>query len=161
MNRWLVILGLISCSVFAQDNSVGDATVSGRVVDRTTQQPVPFVTVTVTAEDAGGAVPGALTDESGRFIIAGLAEGNYVLTSSLLGYQRQIRESWSVTRTTSTTSVTSSSCMRRVTSRRSSSSVKDKFWRRHSIGASTAWRTISLRQAARCWTLCEQTSVNG
>jgi len=87
MNRWLVILGLISFSVFAQDPSADDATVSGRVVDGATQQPVPFVTVTVTAEDAGVTVPGALTDESGRFIISGLTEGNYVLTSSLLGYQ--------------------------------------------------------------------------
>ena len=57
MNRWLVILGLISCSVFAQDDSAGDATVSGRVVDGTTQQPVPFVTVTVTDENAGAAAP--------------------------------------------------------------------------------------------------------
>lgn len=87
INRWLLALGLISCSAAAQDAPLGDATVSGRVIDAATRQPVAFVTVTVTAEIAGITVPGALTNESGRFVVSGLTEGNYILTSSLLGYR--------------------------------------------------------------------------
>ena len=87
IKRGFLTLALVSCSAFAQDEPPGDATVSGRVVDAATRQPVAFATITVTAENAGITVPVALTDESGRFIISGLTEGNYILTSSLLGYR--------------------------------------------------------------------------
>ena len=88
MNRWPGIVCLISLShaTLAQDESVGDATVSGRIVDQATQQPVLFVTVTVTGEFDGIMVTGALTDDDGRFVISGLGQGNYVLTSGFLGY---------------------------------------------------------------------------
>ena len=64
----------------------GEATVSGRVIDRNTRQPAPFVTVTVTDAASGATVTGALTDDSGRFVVSGLAEGRYVITSTFLGY---------------------------------------------------------------------------
>ena len=88
MNRWPGIVCLISLShaALAQDDSANDATVSGRVVDQATQQPVLFVTVTVRNESDGVTVTGALTDNDGRFVISGLGRGNYILTSSFLGY---------------------------------------------------------------------------
>ncbi len=88
MNRWLAVTCLVSLShaTLAQDDSLGDATVSGQIVDQATQRPVPFVTVTVTTESDGVTVTGALTDDDGRFTISGLGQGNYILTSSFLGY---------------------------------------------------------------------------
>ncbi len=88
MNRWPGIVCLISLShaALAQDDSANDATVSGRVVDQVTQQPVLFVTVTVTNESDGVTVTGALTDDDGRFVFSGLGRGSYILTSSFLGY---------------------------------------------------------------------------
>jgi len=88
VNRWPGIVCLISLShaALAQDDSANDATVSGRVVDQVTQQPVQFVTVTVTNESDGVTVTGALTDDDGRFVISGLGRGSYILTSSFLGY---------------------------------------------------------------------------
>ncbi len=88
MNRWPGIVCLISLShaALAQDDSANDATVSGRVVDQATRQPVLFVTVTVRNESDGVTVTGALTDDDGRFVISGLGRGNYILTSSFLGY---------------------------------------------------------------------------
>ncbi len=88
MNRWPGIVCLISLShaALAQDDSANDATVSGRVVDQVTQQPVLFVTVTVTNVSDGVTVTGALTDDDGRFVISGLGRGSYILTSSFLGY---------------------------------------------------------------------------
>ncbi len=88
MNRWPGIVCLISLShaALAQDDSANDATVSGRVVDQATRQPVLFVTVTVRNESDGVTVTGALTDNDGRFVISGLGRGNYILTSSFLGY---------------------------------------------------------------------------
>jgi len=88
VNRWPGIVCLISLShaALAQDDSANDATVSGRVVDQVTQQPVLFVTVTVTNESDGVTVTGALTDDDGRFVFSGLGRGSYILTSSFLGY---------------------------------------------------------------------------
>jgi len=63
-----------------------EASVSGRVLDADTGQPLPFGTVTVSRQSDGVTVTGSLTDEAGRFRISGLAEGNYIINSSFLGY---------------------------------------------------------------------------
>jgi hypothetical protein len=81
MKRLLVFLALYAFALRAQAQ---DATVAGRVLDGETLQPLPHVTVTVVRD--GEVVAGALTDDSGRFVIAGLARGNYVVTSAFLGY---------------------------------------------------------------------------
>ena len=91
---WLIgFLFLSQCAIsllaMAQDVGLsgGDATVSGRLIDAVTQEAVPFATVTVTTDAEAAAVTGTLTDESGRFIISGLAQGNYILSATFLGYR--------------------------------------------------------------------------
>ncbi len=81
-----VLLLAISALSAAQD-APGEATVSGRLIVQRTAQPVRFATVTVTSAGEDTVIAGALTDESGRFIVDGLSEGSYVLTSTFLGYQ--------------------------------------------------------------------------
>ena len=107
MSRLIIPVFLLYVSTWVSAQvAPGEATLSGRVIDRGTGQPVPFATVTVTrgevdaaiaaaptedtpiasASTEGAPITGALTDESGRFIVDGLAEGNYVLTSTFPGY---------------------------------------------------------------------------
>jgi len=88
MSRLILIVSLLSISTWslAQDTP-GEATVSGRVIDQSTGQPIPFVTVTVRDESEDVMITGTLTDDSGRFVIDGLAEGGYVLVSTFLGYR--------------------------------------------------------------------------
>ena len=64
--------------------------VKGRVLDKQTDEPVGFVNVKVTKNDAF--VKGAVTDVEGKFNIDGLADGNYVLTVSLIGYRETTRQ---------------------------------------------------------------------
>ena len=89
MNRLFAFMALLVLwgLAFAQDESADDATVSGRIIDQQTGEPIPFATVTVSAEDENVVLTGALTDETGRFVISGLAEGSYVLLASLAGYE--------------------------------------------------------------------------
>jgi hypothetical protein len=80
MKYALAALILCACAVQAQD----DVTVAGRVVVGTTQQALPFATVTVTRD--GVVVAGVLADEAGRFVVAGLPRGSYTVTSSIIGF---------------------------------------------------------------------------
>jgi hypothetical protein len=80
MKYALAALILCACAVQAQD----DVTVAGRVVVGTTQQALPFATVTVTRD--GVVVAGVLADEAGRFVVAGLPRGSYTVTSSFIGF---------------------------------------------------------------------------
>lgn len=83
------MLVLVSTGAFAQT----DATVSGRIVNAVTRQPIPFVTVRVLGDDgrglaaAGNEEVGTITDEQGLFVVSGLPRGRFVLRASLLGHE--------------------------------------------------------------------------
>ena len=65
-------------------------TVTGRVVDAVTQEPLPSATVAALA--AGDSLlAGAATDLDGRFELAGLAPGTYALRASYIGYDAVVR----------------------------------------------------------------------
>jgi Outer membrane protein beta-barrel family/Carboxypeptidase regulatory-like domain/TonB-dependent Receptor Plug Domain len=83
-NRAAVLLLSLFC---AEAPAQEEASVSGRVVDGRTRQPLAFVTVTLTTDPDGDAVTGALTDEDGRFVVAGLAQGRYTVGTSFVGYR--------------------------------------------------------------------------
>jgi hypothetical protein len=81
-------LALFALGALAQT----DATVSGRIVDAATGEPVPFATIRVQfAEGAEQAAldsteTGTIADEEGLFIVSGLPQGRFVFSASLLGY---------------------------------------------------------------------------
>jgi len=85
--RILLLLFILTNSFFYLQAQDGDATVSGRIVDRAEQSPLPFVTIIVTTKPEGNSVTGALTDNDGRFVISGIEPGSYILNASFLGYQ--------------------------------------------------------------------------
>ena len=80
MRRSLALSFLLCASAQAQD----DVTVAGRIVDAGTGSGVPFATVSILRD--GVVVGGELTDDSGRFVIAGLERGSYVVSAGFVGY---------------------------------------------------------------------------
>jgi TonB-linked SusC/RagA family outer membrane protein len=82
-NRWSIVaasLGLalvLPAAGFAQ----GTAGVTGRVVDSTSGQPVAGTRITI-----AGSSTGAVTDVSGRYLIAGLSAGTITLRAQRIGY---------------------------------------------------------------------------
>ncbi|HSG64644.1 MAG TPA: TonB-dependent receptor, partial [Gammaproteobacteria bacterium] len=80
----LALLLLAGAAAYAQI----EATVSGRLIDAGTQQPLPFATVTVRTQTEGTTVTGVLTDEDGRFVVSGLPAGRYIFNLEFLGYTR-------------------------------------------------------------------------
>ena len=69
------------------------AQVTGKVVDVGTKQPIDFANVSVlkAGTDDSSPITGAITDEKGDFAIE-LANGNYVLVVSFMGYIEQKKE---------------------------------------------------------------------
>ncbi len=72
---------LLPAALAAQGES---GSITGRVTDRATQQPIPSVQVVIV-----GTTRGALTGEDGRFRIAGLPVGNHQLRAARIGYETQ------------------------------------------------------------------------
>src|SRR5205823_53317 len=75
-----ILLSLSPARASAQDAARG--TIAGTVVDDSTGESRPAVTVTLV-----GTTKGALTDERGRFTIADVPPGEYVLRTRALSYR--------------------------------------------------------------------------
>lgn len=74
---------LTACVIWA------DSRITGRVVDNATREAIDFANVSLTK--AGESVPtgGTITDTEGRFTIEHIADGEYTLTISFMGYSEQ------------------------------------------------------------------------
>jgi outer membrane receptor protein involved in Fe transport len=88
--KYLILSILVFLSfhkVFSQD-----AVVSGRILDKTTLEPLPYATVTITNSLDGKLLTGAITDDRGRFTITAIPEGEYLVNCTYIGYgQKKIQ----------------------------------------------------------------------
>ncbi|WP_373512183.1 TonB-dependent receptor domain-containing protein [Persicitalea sp.] len=70
------------------DNSArGNGKVSGTIKDSVSQQPVEFASVSLVDLKTNRPVDGATTDDKGKFQMKNLADGNYKLMLSFIGYK--------------------------------------------------------------------------
>lgn len=60
-------------------------TISGKVLDKTTSEPLPYVNIIV--KDNGAIVTGGITDDNGDFTIKGLALKSYNVEIQFIGYK--------------------------------------------------------------------------
>jgi outer membrane receptor protein involved in Fe transport len=67
--------------------AVGNANISGTVVDAATQQAVGFATITLAEPATGKALDGTLADERGKFTIPKVGAGTYKVIISFIGYE--------------------------------------------------------------------------
>jgi len=86
MKRTIGIVGLlVLCQWILATNPV-----TGRVVDNGTKQPIDFANVSVVKQGESAPAGGTITDEKGAFSIE-LADGNYDIIVSFMGYSEQKR----------------------------------------------------------------------
>ncbi|MDX1531380.1 MAG: TonB-dependent receptor [Rhodothermales bacterium] len=83
--RLAVLLAAVSLSTGAAAQSL-----TGRVVDAVTQEPLPGANVVVLGPD-GAALAGAATDAGGAYELDGLAPGTYRVRASFVGYVPRVR----------------------------------------------------------------------
>lgn len=87
MNRFILtcLIFFTALAAFAQ------GTVKGRVIDRQSNEALPYVNIRVSQAGADKTVKAAITDVKGQFSISGLSDGSYVLTVSMMGYKSLTR----------------------------------------------------------------------
>jgi outer membrane receptor protein involved in Fe transport len=84
-NFLLVAMLLLSvANLRAQNKSV---TVSGSTKDKTTKLALPFVNVALKTSKDATLIAGTITNEEGRFSLANIKSGNYILEFSFIGYK--------------------------------------------------------------------------
>jgi outer membrane receptor protein involved in Fe transport len=69
-------------TVYAQNNP---GSISGKVADRTTKEPLPYVSIVV--KENNTVVTGGITDDKGEFIIKNLPLKNYTVEAQFMGFK--------------------------------------------------------------------------
>ncbi|NND16654.1 MAG: TonB-dependent receptor [Eudoraea sp.] len=62
-------------------------TISGKVIDKSLQQPVPFAAIVLKSAEDNSTVSGGITTEDGNFEIKKLEEGTYIFEVQFIGYK--------------------------------------------------------------------------
>lgn len=81
-NFLIIILSFFSFDAIGQEK----ITITGRILEKTTKAPLPFVTVAINDEATNETVTGTVTDDSGNFTVD-LPTGNYFLKISFIGFE--------------------------------------------------------------------------
>ena len=80
---WAVAFLLMCFSGIAQETTV---TLSGSVQEATSQEALPYMTIMLYTAPDSVQKGGTISDDEGRWVLAGVAPGNYVLKVAGLGY---------------------------------------------------------------------------
>ena len=91
MNRIKIVLIFFllgGSSIFAQESLI---TISGLLRDKGANAPLPYASIVIKTEKDSVFVTGTISNDEGRFSIPGIKPGNYILTTSLIGYTTKIQ----------------------------------------------------------------------
>src|SRR5687767_13272676 len=84
IQRWTLLSLALAAVLPSRIAAQGTASVTGRVVDSTTTQPVAGARVTIL-----GSTSGTLTDRDGRYLLQGLAGGSVTMRAQRIGFAPQ------------------------------------------------------------------------
>ncbi|MEO7080911.1 MAG: carboxypeptidase-like regulatory domain-containing protein, partial [Flavobacteriales bacterium] len=76
---------IVICSVLSLNAQVGSGTLQGTVKDKSSAEPLPFVSIVL--ENRGTRVAGGQSDFDGNYKISPIEPGTYDVTVSYVGYQ--------------------------------------------------------------------------
>lgn len=78
---------LLSSTVYAEDLKSTDANIVGHVIEKSTREHLPYMTVSLK-----GTTIGTMTDATGHYFLKNLSEGEFTLSVSAVGYKSQERK---------------------------------------------------------------------
>lgn len=85
MKRLIIVIfvALSATNIFGQNI----ASVSGKVIDKSINEPLPFATVSFITKSDNKTVTGTIADSTGKFVILEVPEGDYKILVSFVGYK--------------------------------------------------------------------------
>lgn len=86
---FLILLFFTISPTLAVDEATG--IIRGKIVDAQTKEAIEFANVSISSATNGQIIKGTITDPSGTFVISNIAEGNYTLSISFIGYSTLTR----------------------------------------------------------------------
>lgn len=78
---------LLSATAYAEDLKGTDANIVGHVIEKSTGEHLPYMTVSLK-----GTTIGTMTDATGHYFLKNLPEGEFALQISAIGYKSQDRK---------------------------------------------------------------------
>ena len=91
---FLTTLLLINTIVSGQARPTGS--ISGKVFDKATNQPLEYATISVINRETGKTVNGSISDSKGSYIINNIPFGTYKIEAGFIGYEDNVIESVSL-----------------------------------------------------------------
>jgi outer membrane receptor protein involved in Fe transport len=88
--KLLVLLLVSNCALLAAQTNGNQGVINGKVIDKNTKQPVPYVNIAVMEDNK--IITGGLTQENGNFTIKGLALKKYTIEVQFIGYKKITQE---------------------------------------------------------------------
>ncbi|MDI9257394.1 TonB-dependent receptor domain-containing protein [Flavobacterium sedimenticola] len=88
--KLFVFLTLCTIGFTTAQNASGNGVITGKVIDKNSQQPIPYVNVSV-LEDSK-IITGGITQENGNFTIKGLPLKKYLVEFQFIGYKKVTKE---------------------------------------------------------------------
>jgi outer membrane receptor protein involved in Fe transport len=88
--QFIVFVLLSHLSLQVAGNISG--TISGKVIDEETGEPLEYVSIAVYTSEDESLVTGTITDTQGKFAINGISKGEYYLEVTFIGYNKQVKK---------------------------------------------------------------------
>lgn len=87
MKNFIHLVFLIFCFSLTVASQQSSVTISGKLIDETTKESIPFVNVILNKTADSSFVSGTISNEVGAFVFENISPDNYTLTISFVGYQ--------------------------------------------------------------------------
>ncbi|WP_158837611.1 TonB-dependent receptor domain-containing protein [Polaribacter sp. L3A8] len=84
-NLLFLAISFFSTGIFSQIN----VTISGIVIEKETQQNIPYASVLIKKEKDNAFISGTATNDTGRFTLEQIKPGTYILEVSIMGFKPQ------------------------------------------------------------------------
>lgn len=90
MKKYLLIIGIVVTNLFilnGQNRNSG--TITGTIIDKQSKKPVEFATIVIQKKSDETVIDGSVTDTKGKFSVGKIADGEYVISYSFIGYAKK------------------------------------------------------------------------
>jgi len=84
---FIIILHFFLCIIVSAQSKL-NGTLSGKVFDKSTNQPLEYATISLISKQSGKTITGTVSDAKGVFVISNIAFDTYQVNIEFIGYEK-------------------------------------------------------------------------